>query len=168
MQNTYGTNYGVYIDVENAAYNLALKAIGDVAVSGLCVSYKLDALTTQASTYHFLGYTGEVLVVTCKTDTSWLVFPDRYSVASHLGISNTAKFSVPFKVVISADSTKNCYLWGRYANNASLNKASLPYRLNSNGANCTDGHSMAKGDTICYQLVYDGTNYRAYLLTYSN
>lgn len=168
MLNTYGTNYGVYINVNNAANNLAIKAIGDVAVKGLCVSYELDTLTTVASTYHLLGYTGQVLFVTCKTKTSWLVFPDRYSVANHLGISSTEKFSVPFKIIISADSTQTCTLWGRYSGNTTLNNAKYPYRVDANGANQTSGHDMAKGDSIYYQLVFDGTNYKAYRICYTN
>jgi hypothetical protein len=168
MQNTGLTNVGVKIEVSGASYNVAMFARGNVVVDGLNVSYKLDALTTVADSYHFLAYTGEVKVVTCKTKKSWLVFPDRYSVADHLGISRTTKFSVPFKVVISADSTENCYLWGRYSGYDELNNAKYPYRLNTNASKCTDGHSMAKGDTICYQLVYDGSTYNAYLLTYSN
>ena len=168
MLNTYMTNYGIMVKVSGAAYNIAMHATGDVVVNGLNVGYKLDALTTKASTYHFLGYTGEVLVVTCKTDTSWLVFPDRYSVAHHLGIGSSTKFSVPFKVIISADSTKNCQLWGRTANYDALNKTDLPYRMSAEGGSYNSGHSMAKGDTICYQLVYDGSTYRAYLMTHSN
>lgn len=168
MLNTYMTNYGIMVKVSGAAYNIAMHATGDVVVNGLNVGYKLDALTTKASTYHFLGYTGEVLVVTCKTDTSWLVFPDRYSVAYHLGIGSSTKFSVPFKVIISADSTKNCQLWGRTANYDALNKTNLPYRMSAEGGSYNSGHSMAKGDTICYQLVYDGSTYRAYLMTHSN
>ena len=168
MLNTYMTNYGIMVKVSGAAYNIAMHATGDVVVNGLNVGYKLDALTTKASTYHFLGYTGEVLVVTCKTDTSWLVFPDRYSVAYHLGIGSSTKFSVPFKVIISADSTKNCQLWGRTANYDALNKTDLPYRMSAEGGSYNSGHSMAKGDTICYQLVYDGSTYRAYLMTHSN
>lgn len=168
MLNTYMTNYGIMVKVSGAAYNIAMHATGDVVVNGLNVGYKLDALTTKASTYHFLGYTGEVLVVTCKTDTSWLVFPDRYSVAYHLGIGSSTKFSVPFKVIISADSTKNCQLWGRTADYSALNKTDLPYRMSADGGSYNDGHSMAKGDTICYQLVYDGSTYRAYLMTHSN
>lgn len=166
--NTYMTNYGIMVKVSGAAYNIAMHATGDVVVNGLNVGYKLDALTTKASTYHFLGYTGEVLVVTCKTDTSWLVFPGRYSVADHLGIGSSTKFSVPFKVIISADSTKNCQLWGRTANYDALNKTDLPYRMSADGGSYNSGHSMAKGDTICYQLVYDGSTYRAYLMTHSN
>ena len=168
MLNTYMTNYGIMVKVSGAAYNIAMHATGNVVVNGLNVGYKLDALTTKASTYHFLGYTGEVLVVTCKTDTSWLVFPDRYSVAYHLGIGSSTKFSVPFKVIISADSTKNCQLWGRTANYSALNKTNLPYRMGADGGSYNSGHSMAKGDTICYQLVYDGSTYRAYLMTHSN
>lgn len=168
MLNTYGTNYGVYINVNNAANNLAIKAIGDVAVKGLCVSYELDTLTTVASTYHLLGYTGQVLFVTCKTKTSWLVFPDRYSVANHLGISSTEKFSVPFKIIISADSTQTCTLWGRYSGNTTLNDARYPYRVDADGKNQTSGHDMAKGDSIYYQLVFDGTNYKAYRICYTN
>lgn len=168
MLNTYGTNYGVYINVNNAANNLAIKAIGDVAVKGLCVSYELDTLTTVASTYHLLGYTGQVLFVTCKTKTSWLVLPDRYSVANHLGISSTEKFSVPFKIIISADSTQTCRLWGRYSGNTTLNNAKYPYRVDANGANQTSGLDMAKGDSIYYQLVFDGTNYKAYRICYTN
>lgn len=168
MLNTYMTNLGIMVKVSGAAYNIAMHATGDVVVNGLNVGYKLDALTTKASTYHFLGYTGEVLVVTCKTDTSWLVFPDRYSVAYHLGIGSSTKFSVPFKVIISADSTKNCQLWGRTANYDALNKTDLPYRMSAEGGSYNSGHSMAKGDTICYQLVYDGSTYRAYLMTHSN
>lgn len=168
MLNTYGTNYGVYINVNNAANNLAIKAIGDVAVNGLCVSYELNTLTTVASTYHLLGYTGQVLFVTCKTKTSWLVFPDRYSVANHLGISRTEKFSVPFKIIISADSTQTCTLWGRYSGNTTLNNAKYPYRVDANGANQTSGHDMAKGDSIYYQLVFDGTNYKAYRICFTN
>ena len=166
MLNTYMTNYGIMVKVSGAAYNIAMHATGNVVVNGLNVGYKLDALTTKASTYHFLGYTGEVLVVTCKTDTSWLVFPDRYSVAYHLGIGSSTKFSVPFKVIISADSTKNCQLWGRTANYSALNKTNLPYRMGADGGSYNSGHSMAKGDTICYQLVYDGSTYRAYLMTH--
>ena len=166
MLNTYMTNYGIMVKVSGAAYNIAMHATGNVVVNGLNVGYKLDALTTKASAYHFLEYTGEVLVVTCKTDTSWLVFPDRYSVAYHLGIGSSTKFSVPFKVIISADSTKNCQLWGRTANYSALNKTNLPYRMGADGGSYNSGHSMAKGDTICYQLVYDGSTYRAYLMTH--
>lgn len=167
MSNSYYTNVGVQIVVENAAYNLALIAKGDVSVNGMVVGYKYKYLTTQASTYHFLAYDNDNVVVICNTAISWVALPDRYSVANHLGISSTTYFSVPFKVIVAANSSNTMKLCGRSASYSSLNKSSLPYMLNENGSAYNPGVDMAAGDVFVVQLVYNGSTYYAYKVSHS-
>ena len=161
---SYDTNYGIIIDVENAAYNIALGVTGDVIVNGLNVERKYELLTTTASTYHILSYTSSVFLIRCNTDTSWVVLPDKYYVARHLGIGTSTPFSVPITLIGEKSSSKTAQIYGRTTSITALNSASYPYRLNNNGGTENGGLGLAAGDIAKFQLVFDGTNYYAYLL----
>ena len=163
---SWDTNYGILIDVENAAYNIALGITGDVIVNGLNVERKYELITTTASTYHILSYTSSVFLVRCQTDTSWIVLPDKYYVAKHLGIGSTTPFSVPITIIGERSSTKTAQIYGRTTSISALNTSSYPYRLNNNGGTENGGLGLASGDIAKFQLVFDGTNYYAYLLNY--
>lgn len=164
----YDHNYGIVIDVENAAYNIALKVTGNVSVNGINVSNKLEIKTTSPSTYHILSYVSNVFFIRCTTDTTWIVLPDRYEVAKHLGIGSSTPFAVPITIIGDSLTTKTYYIYGRTDSISALNQARYPYRLNNNGVKQNGGLAQAAGDIDEFELVFDGTDYFAYHLHHRN
>ena len=161
----WDTNYGILIDVENAAYNIALGVTGDVVVNGLNVSRKHKVTTATASSWHYMAYDAEIQIISCTVDTAWFVLPDRYSVANHLGIGSSTPFSVPYTIIgrYQTSGAKQFKIWGYSTSYDNIKNVRYPKWLNNNATIQNGEINMNEGDILTFQLVYDGSNYFAYL-----
>lgn len=162
----WDTNYGIIIDVENAAYNIALGVTGDVVVNGLNVSRKHKVTTATASSWHYMAYDAEIQIISCTVDTAWFVLPDRYSVANHLGIGSSTPFSVPYTIIgrYQTSGAKQFKIWGYSTSHDNIKNVRYPKWLNNNATIQNGEINMNEGDILTFQLVYDGSNYFAYLV----
>lgn len=167
---SWDTNYGVIIDVENAAYNIALGVTGNVSVKGLGVECKHKVTTAQASSWHEIGYDASTVIINCTVDTAWFILPDRNEVARQLGIGTSTPFSVPLTIIgrYQSSGAKEFKIIGRSSSYTQTNYAKYPYRLNNNAVRQEGLLAMNEGDVVRFQLVYDGSNYFAYTLSHSS
>lgn len=160
-----GTNYGVYINVANAAYNIALGvSSGDSIFNGLMVSRKLSVVKAVANSFVELAYDSQVQLIDCKVDTCILKLPRRTSVASHLGISSSTYFAVPLTIVgkYQTSGAKEFAVIGRSESYTQTNNSYYPYRLDNNASKQSGYMAMDEGDVCTFQLVYNENGYFAY------
>lgn len=100
-----------------------------------------------------------------KNSGGGIGFPTRDNVTDFLAITKGSTFAVPFIVIGAADSTQTGFIRGRNTDyNGTMNTNQYAYRLNNNGGTETGKMNLSKGDIAEFMLVYDGTNYYAYLL----
>lgn len=173
-EESYGTNFGVIIDVSGGLHNLAISANGNIVSSNLNTEYGLKVITLSANTVTHEQYDQSTYLIKSTVDSGHICLPDRREVQNSLGIGSSETFSVRIRIIAHAENTKNFYVQGRNTaiyretdgvKTYFLDKDIYPYRLDNNGVRqLTDGLSMGPGDITEYQLVYDGTTYNAYLL----
>ena len=175
--NTYGTNYGLLLDVSGGLTNIALSAKGNIVTDTVMESYGIAKITPSVNTCHIPGELTKptLLRIIAKFiyDNSGVGLPPRSSVADVLGIGRSSAFAVRFTMVVDRSSTKTGYICGRntFVKNSNGGNAmdtnQYPYRLNQNGGQETGKANMAAGDICEYLLVYDGgSNYFAYCLNW--
>lgn len=173
-EESYGTNFGVIIDVSGGLHNLAISANGSIVSDNLNTEYGLKVITLSANTVTHEQYDQSTYLIKSTVDSGHICLPDRREVQNSLGIGSSETFSVRIRIIAHAENTKNFYVQGRNTaiyretdgvKTYFLDKDIYPYRLDNNGVRqLTDGLSMGPGDITEYQLVYDGTTYNAYLL----
>ena len=163
-----GRNYGLVVSVENAAYNIAVSARGNIGADGIVAGYAYEAVTLSSARTHTLVFKGSTALVKCTAASSFVCLPPYTFVQNQLGIASGTPFAVRLAVIGHAESTQNFHVVGRNTFISSdYNQAVYPYLLDSNAAQIlTTGYEIGRGDTIEFQLVYDGTTYNAYLLNY--
>ena len=170
--NSYGTNYGILISVKNALNNLALAVTGDVVVNGAINSYPYTQITPAVNTIHTPGElttpTMFNIIAKFTNRNSGIGFPTRVSIASKLNISSSTPFAVKMIIICSADSTQTGYIRGRNTETSGMSTTQYAQRINNNGGVETGKLNMAAGDIGEFMLVWDGSNYRAYLLNHRN
>lgn len=173
-EESYGTNYGVIIDVSGGMHNLAISAKGNIVSNNLNTEYGLKVITLSANTVTHEQYDQSTYLIKSTVDSGHICLPDRGEVQNALGIGSSGTFCVSLRIIADASCTKNFKIQGRntaiYSETNGVKKYFLdkdiyPYRLDNNAnQQLTDGLSMAAGDVAEYQLVYDGTTYNAYLV----
>jgi hypothetical protein len=175
--NSLGKNYGCYIKVNNADYNIALFGEGNIGFNGNIQGYKYVDITPPKSTVTILSYKSSTVIVKLINDASGIGLPSRLEVAGQLVIpteiptGGTIKdicFSVSLKIIISADSTKKGYVYGRNTSITGMGNEKYPWLIDPDGNVITSGLAREAGDSYTFELVYDGTNYRAYITSQSN
>ena len=173
-EESYGTNYGVIIDVSGGMHNLAISAKGNIVSNNLNTEYGLKVITLSATTVTHEQYDQSTYLIKSTVDSGHICLPDRGEVQNALGIGSSGTFCVSLRIIADASCTKNFKIQGRntaiYSETNGVKKYFLdkdiyPYRLDNNAnQQLTDGLSMAASDVAEYQLVYDGTTYNAYLV----
>ena len=163
-----GRNYGLVVNVDNATYNIAISATGNIGANGIVAGYACEAVTLSSARTHTLVFKGSTALVKCTAASSFVCLPPYSYVQNQLGISSGTPFAVRLSIIGHADSTQNFHVVGRNTFISSgYNQGIYPYLLDSNAAQIlTTGYEIGRGDTIEFQLVYDGTTYNAYLLNY--
>lgn len=163
--NTFGYNYGLLIDVQNATYNVAISANGIIRGTNV-LSKGFANITPAQNTCHIpgdltIGGFQRVLAHFVNSN-SGIGFPSRNAISSILGIGSSTPFMFRFLVIVAADSTQSGYVRGRNTEVPGMSSTQYPQRLNNNASVETGKFAMAKGDVACWMLVFDGTNYYAY------
>lgn len=179
--NSYGTNYGLLINVSGGMINLAIKTQGAIVSDTYMESYGILKVTPSANTCHIPGDLSNPTVFRVLANfiysNAGVGFPTRQSICEMLGISNSTPFAVRFIMTASATSTQTGYITGRNtfvtgknssgATTYPMNNDSYPWRLDNNAGQQTGKANMSKGDTCEYLLVWDGSTYNAYCLRFS-
>lgn len=172
--NSYGTNYGLLINVSGAQKNIGIVSNGAVVCNSYITDYGISKLTPSANTCFVPGDATKPnlfkLLVSFVNDNAGIGLPTRTSVCSVLGISSSTAFAVRITIICDRSSSKTGYVCGRntFVNNGTMNSNYYPYMLNQNADNQTGKWNMARGDTREFMLVWDGSsNYYAYLLNIS-
>ncbi len=173
---TWGTNYGIFVNVSGTPVNIAMSAKGNIVTDSLIEAYGIGKVTPSVNTCHIPGEltkpTPLRIIAKFIYSSSGVAFPTRSSIATVLGISNTDTFAVRFTMVVDRSSTQTGYICGRntFVKNTNGTNAmdtnQYPYRLNQNGGYETGKANMAAGDICEILLVYDGVNYFAYCLNW--
>lgn len=176
--NSYGTNYGLLINVSGAQQNIGIVSNGAVVCNSYITDYGISKLTPSANTCFVPGDKTKPnlfkLLVSFVNDNAGVGLPTRTSVCSVLGISSSTAFAVRITIICDRSSSKTGYVCGRNtfvvnsAGSATMNSNYYPYMLNQNADNQTGKWNMARGDTREFMLIWDGSsNYYAYLLNIS-
>lgn len=172
--NSYGTNYGLLINVSGAQQNIGIVSNGAVVCNSYITDYGISKLTPSANTCFVPGNKTKPnlfkLLVSFVNDNAGVGLPTRTSVCSVLGISSSTAFAVRITIICDRSSSKTGFVCGRntFVGNGAMNSNDYPYMLNQNANNQTGKWNMAKGDTREFMLVWDGSsNYYAYLLNIS-
>lgn len=172
--NSYGTNYGLLINVSGAQQNIGIISNGAVVCNSYITDYGISKLTPSANTCFVPGDKTKPnlfkLLVSFVNDNAGVGLPTRTSVCSVLGISSSTAFAVRITIICDRSSSKTGYVCGRntFVGNGTMNSNYYPYMLNQNADNQTGKWNMARGDTREFMLVWDGSsNYYAYLLNIS-
>lgn len=172
--NSYGTNYGLLINVSGAQQNIGIVSNGAVVCNSYITDYGISKLTPSANTCFVPGDATKPnlfkLLVSFVNDNAGVGLPTRTSVCSVLGISSSTAFAVRITIICDRSSSKTGYVCGRntFVGNGTMNSNYYPYMLNQNADNQTGEWNMARGDTREFMLVWDGSsNYYAYLLNIS-
>jgi len=171
IYNPYGTNYGIFIDTENANRNVAITAKGDILSDGLVVGHKLTEMWPGTDQILIIGYNSEVndTIITRFTYTNSAVgLPSRYDIADKLGIGRTSsdKFKIKVTIICHASSTQTGKIYGRSTEVSAMNNSVYPYRTDNDGVIQQSGRDCSAGDVFEFMLVWDGTNYRAYTINF--
>ena len=167
--NGLGRNMALYVSAKNGLQNFAVYAAsGDIVCNGAIADYPFTIINPSANITHILGEitmpTMFKILARFTNSNSNIGLPTRNSVALKLGIGSDTPFSVRITIICSADSTQRGHIYGRNTSISGMNSTSYPQRLNNNAGIETGGLGMEKGDIDEFQLVWDGTNYRAYHL----
>jgi hypothetical protein len=172
--NSYGTNYGLLINVSGAQQNIGIVSNGAVVCNSYITDYGISKLTPSANTCFVPGDKTKPnlfkLLVSFVNDNAGVGLPTRTSVCSVLGISSSTAFAVRITIICDRSSSKTGYVCGRntFVGNGTMNSNYYPYMLNQNADNQTGKWNMARGDIREFMLVWDGSsNYYAYLLNIS-
>ena len=171
--NSYGTNYGILINVSGANTNIGIVSNGAIVCNSYAVDYGIAKLTPSVNTCLIPGDATKPTIFKLMPrfiySNSGIGLPTRSSICTVLGISNTTAFAVRITIICDRTSTQNGYIIGRNTTISGMNTSYYPYLMDNNASNNTGKQGIGKGDIREYLLVWDGSsNYYAYLLNHRN
>lgn len=173
--NSFGTNYGILINVSGAQQNIGIVSNGAIVSNSYIVDYGIAKLTPSTNNCLVPGDATKPTLFKLMPrfiySNSGIGLPRRDSICTVLGISNSTAFAVRIVIICDRTSTQNGYVCGRnqFVKNSSGGNAMdsnyYPYRMGNNADTDMGKWNMAKGDIREFLLVWDGSNgYYAYLL----
>ena len=160
-QNNYwglGANYAMILSAKNADRNYAFAGSGNGVLNGHIVGHQLNNFTPSSSVNVIDPNKGKYVLVKGTYGTCYL--PTLSMCRNFLGVNNSTSFA--FDLHIFAADGASFTLYG--------------YRSSSYGSDCphmrnpddyqdmTGGIGMAKGDTVLLTIIYDGSNFNAFLM----
>ena len=171
--NSFGTNYGILINVSGANTNIGIVSNGAIVCNSYAVDYGIAKLTPSVNTCLIPGDATKPTIFKLMPrfiySNSGIGLPNRSSICTVLGISNTTAFAVRITIICDRTSTQNGYIIGRNTTISGMNTNYYPYLMDNNASNNTGKQEIGKGDIREYLLVWDGSsNYYAYLLNHRN
>ena len=173
--NSFGTNYGILINVSGANTNIGIVSNGAIVSNSYIVDYGIAKITPSANNCLIPGDATKPTLFKLMPrfiySNSGIGLPRRDSICTVLGISNSTAFAVRIVIICDRTSTQIGYVCGRntFVKNSSGGNAMdsnyYPYMMDNNGNNNTNKWNMGKGDIREFLLVWDGSSgYYAYLL----
>lgn len=174
--NSFGTNYGILINVSGANTNIGIVSNGAIVSNSYIVDYGIAKLTPSSNNCLVPGDATKPTLFKLMPrfiySNSGIGLPRRDSICTVLGISNSTAFAVRIVIICDRTSTQTGYVCGRntFVKNSSggnaMNSNYYPYMMDNNGNNNTNKWNMAKGDIREFLLVWDGSSsYYAYCLS---
>ena len=160
-QNNYwglGANYAMILSAKNADRNYAYAGSGHGVLNGNIVGYQLNNFTPSSSLNTIDPNKGKYVLVNGTYGTCYL--PTLSVCRNFLGVGDSTHFA--FDLYIMCGHSSGFTLFG--------------YRSSSLGANCphmrnpdsdqdmTGGLGMGSGDTCHLVIIYNGTNFDAYIM----
>ena len=160
-QNNYwglGANYAMILSAKNADRNYAYAGSGHGVLNGNIVGYQLNNFTPSSSVNTIDPNKGKYVLVNGTYGTCYL--PTLSVCRNFLGVGDSTHFA--FDLYIMCGHNSGFTLFG--------------YRSSSLGANCphmrnpdsdqdmTGGLGMGSGDTCHLVIIYNGTNFDAYIM----
>lgn len=173
--NSFGTNYGILINVSGAQQNIGIVSNGAIVSNSYIVDYGIAKLTPSTNNCLVPGDATKPTLFKLMPRfiyiNSGIGLPRRDSICTVLGISNSTAFAVRIVIICDRTSTQTGYVCGRnqFVKNSSGGNAMdsnyYPYRMGNNADTDMGKWNMAKGDIREFLLVWDGSSgYYAYLL----
>lgn len=173
--NSFGTNYGILINVSGANTNIGIVSNGAIVSNSYIVDYGIAKLTPSSNNCLVPGDATKPTLFKLMPrfiySNSGIGLPRRNSICTVLGISNSTAFAVRIVIICDRTSTQTGYVCGRnqFVKNSSGGNAMdsnyYPYRMGNNADTDMGKWTMAKGDIREFLLVWDGSSgYYAYLL----
>lgn len=173
--NSFGTNYGILINVSGANTNIGIVSNGAIVSNSYIVDYGIAKLTPSSNNCLVPGDATKPTLFKLMPrfiySNSGIGLPRRDSICTVLGISNSTAFAVRIVIICDRTSTQTGYVCGRnqFVKNSSGGNAMdsnyYPYRMGNNADTDMGKWPMAKGDIREFLLVWDGSSgYYAYLL----
>lgn len=173
--NSFGTNYGILINVSGAQQNIGIVSNGAIVSNSYIVDYGIAKLTPSSNNCLVPGDATKPTLFKLMPrfiySNSGIGLPRRDSICTVLGISNSTAFAVRIVIICDRTSTQTGYVCGRnqFVKNSSGGNAMdsnyYPYRMGNNADTDMGKWTMAKGDIREFLLVWDGSSgYYAYLL----
>lgn len=173
--NSFGTNYGILINVSGANTNIGIVSNGAIVSNSYIVDYGIAKLTPSSNNCLVPGDATKPTLFKLMPrfiySNSGIGLPRRDSICTVLGISNSTAFAVRIVIICDRTSTQAGYVCGRnqFVKNSSGGNAMdsnyYPYRMGNNADTDMGKWNMAKGDIREFLLVWDGSSgYYAYLL----
>jgi hypothetical protein len=168
--NAFGKNFGLIIECTGAGQNIAIQTKGDIQANGMVLGYAFTTNNPNANTFFVpsdYSLSLDTILMKFTNSNSGIVLPAKSSIASRLGIASTVPFKLKIIILVSADSTTSGLLYGRTTAVSGVSSTDYPQYINTNGDVVTDGLSLARGDSVQFMLIWDGSTYRAYLIALS-
>lgn len=171
--NSFGTNYGILINVSGANTNIGIISNGAIVSNSYIVDYGIAKLTPSSNNCLVPGDATKPTLFKLMPrfiySNSGIGLPRRDSICTVLGISNSTAFAVRIVIICDRTSTQNGYIIGRNTTISGMNTNYYPYLMDNNASNNTGKQGIGNGDIREYLLVWDGSsNYYAYLLNHRN
>lgn len=166
----WGTNVALFVVAKNAGSNIAIMGSGNILTNGINASYgyKLQSPSGANKVAEILISSGTNTILKFPYTNCGFALPRKSSIQQQLGRSrgSTDSFCIELNIVIEIGSPVG-FLYGRTTEIVHLDTSDFPYRVDQNGEFLTGAHNMASGDTYRCLLVYNGTSYSAYLLSFT-
>ena len=160
-QNNYwglGANYAMILSAKNADRNYAYAGSGHGVLNGNIVGYQLNNFTPSSSLNTIDPNKGKYVLVNGTYGTCYL--PTLSVCRNFLGVGDSTHFA--FDLYIMCGHSSGFTLFGYRSSSLGAN---CPHMRNPNSdQDMTGGLGMGSGDTCHLVIIYNGTNFDAYIM----
>lgn len=160
----YQTNICLYVQAKNGTHNYAIIGEGNGVLNGAVTGFKLNQFTPTSSSNTINPENGLTVHVYANNSSYTTVYLPTLSMCREfLGIGSSTKFAFEMQII----GKKNTYGYRVYGYVDSSHGATCPHMRNPDDyRDMTEGLAMAQGDTVIYQIVYDGTDFNAFIMAH--
>ncbi len=157
---------GIVFDFRNApngVYNRAFGGNGDGVLNGSITGYKLNVFTPVSGNNTIPLKEGTNVLLKGRSYTTCYL-PTLQQCQDFLGCGTSTKFAFDICIMGAYNSSHTVY---GYVD--STHGAKCPHiRNNDEYQDCTGGFGMGAGDILLLKLVYDGTDFNAFIISHRN